>query len=193
METKVRQFTSVIALFALSLGVFPFASALPNQEPQNLNLTAQTPIKIIVSEALPAGVVTSSNNPSQSSVSFSCIGGVAPAQTFVQSQAAVNLNQPADCFKLSVAANYQTQTNLSVQPLLKQAERVVVLPSARISSVYYHHAPASPFQAPVIPASVALMVFSGLAFGAIASKFKKISIHHIKQGLTLQQLQVMRC
>lgn len=194
MQKKVKKFISGLAVLGLSLGFLGMASqdglAMPKFTQAQV-LPAQ--IKIVVTEAKFAGSELTVQAGQASFVSVECQREVSQSG-LVQEQALVNLHQPAGCFTLTPVKNLSSQAKLSVQSWYKIEQRVVVLPSARISSVYYSQAPNQPIfsQAP-IPVSVMLIIFMAAGFGAAASKLKKISFSAIKQVLSLAQLRMLRC
>lgn len=194
MQSKARKFFVSLAVLALGFGSLPAAFAGELSAPeftQRQSLPAQ--IKIVVTEAK---LVGSELNVQAGQASFTLVGcQTAVSQSgLVQDQAVVNLHQPANCFTLTPAKNLASQAKLSVQPLYKIEQRVVALPSAKISSVHYQKAPSPPIfsQAP-LPVFALLMVFMAAGVGIAASKLKKTSFNRIKQALKLEELQMLRC
>lgn len=194
MQSKAKKFFVSLAVLALGFGSLPAAFAGELSAPeftQRQSLPAQ--IKIVVTEAK---LIGSELAVQAGQASFTLVGcQIAVSQAgLVQDQAVVNLHQLANCFTLTPAKNSASQIKLSVQPLYKIEQRVVALPSARISSAHYSQAPSLPIfsQAP-LPVFALLMVFMAAGLGIRASKLKKASLSAIKQALSLEQLQMLRC
>lgn len=188
----------ILIFLALNLALNPaFAFArgsylsAGNQEPAQNNF--QT-VSIIVSQAKPRSQVIMDNIASKIVAGAECDFNIAGNLTFVQNTGALNLNQPASCFGLSIGKQFQPQIKLAVRPLINVQPQVVVLPAAKISSDYYQTAANHPVQSSAaIPASVMLMIFAALGFSIRALKTNKAPLSSIKQALNLQQLQIMRC
>lgn len=194
MKIKVHKIASILLLFGLAQGVFTSAFADQNSPGTNANFVPPASVKIIVSEAAATSAITAFSASNLSLQNFSCAGGQSLEKTLIQDQASLNLNQPADCFSLSPAELIQNQTRLSVKPLAGFQQRIVVLPNARIMSNYYQSSSNTfPQSAGNVIFPAGLAVFAISAFGIIKAKQRKLSFSHIKQSLSLAQLQLMRC
>lgn len=124
-----------------------------------------------------------------------CDNPIVKPTTLVQDQYGVNLNQPADCFNLANVVMAQAQASLAVRPLARANQQIVALPSSKIAGAHYGQPTGLPFKSPgVIPISDALIIIVAMGFiGSFNSKHKKSVVQNIRQALSLEQLQVMRC
>jgi len=86
----MKKFISILLLLASSLGFFTSAFAIQYFENPDINLTFPAPVKIIVSEAVPAAIIIASSDFYQTSQKFSCAGGQYLKKTLIQDRALVN-------------------------------------------------------------------------------------------------------
>lgn len=191
-KLKAKKIFAILGLASLLFGFFNFIHAESVPVRENYFDSGVQTIQIVVTEA-PARVNRLSFFESAASATAVCGFGFVKSNTLVQDQVLFNLNQPGECFDLSVGLLPQAQTSLSVMPLLRHRQKIVVLPAVAISGEYYHTVPVYPAQTPVVPTPQVLAVFFGVILGFKAFNLIKLSFGRVKQTLTLHQLQVMRC
>jgi len=186
---------SLIFSFALGLVLqnqATFGSIIAEQKSVSETLQANLP-QVFVQFVQPKSVsnVVVETNP-QTALSAQCLFSAVPGKDLVQPTAGLNLNQPANCFDLQIAAP-QVRPNLAVTELRQpQTKIVVVVPSAKIQTPSLQNStPTS--QLPVLPLAAA--VFSVAVFELkkyLVSKTLKAA-NSFKVIFSLHQLMVLRC
>ena len=123
-----------------------------------------------------------------------CLGqGANLSSSLVQDQAAINLNEPATCYSLSVNSARAVSENLQVEPLAGPAV-AITLPVASYSAVGLLPAIPSAAQATIPLTGFATLLFFGLF---AEKKFRDVRLQSSETVFSLTpsiyELQVMRC
>jgi hypothetical protein len=121
-----------------------------------------------------------------------CQGGTTNSSGYwVQNADVINLNQPASCFALQLSGR-QSFRLLTVQPLVPQNSKVVVVNAPVLSSGY---AVPKPIQS--IPTTPAIAVVLGAVVMVLLRKLARntrlTAPALMNYNLTTAQLQVFRC
>ncbi len=195
-----KQNTNILAIiiaFSVLLPVFSFVG-------EQTSISLITPkgvttqrVKAVVVNFHPLNTqqVSILQNPKLSKNQLSTCQNGSVSNLLVQNQATVNLNQPSSCFTFSPLVSFERQTiNLTISQsgLFNPQVSVVNLPVSKINALHLKKTGPVPYL-PAVP----LLVFA-LASGIFLSsrRLSLLSLNFlktVKQSLTLQQLQVMRC
>ena len=111
----------------------------------------------------------------------------------VQSQNNINLNQPAECFRLIGILEASPVASLEVKTI--QTEQIIVVARQNyfISKINYQTPVA---QSNAMPFAIPQMLFGSLIIFAVLALQKKLKIRIaclLKKSLTIHQLMVLRC
>jgi hypothetical protein len=192
--TKILILAFVVNLLLPSGSVRAFSvydSNTPAAKPQILNDSYSVQVVKVVALNYPATV---SINQLSTTNSVACTGLLPGNTNLIQNAGELNLNEPADCFNLSLAAPIKiTTVNLAVEPLQKNTEKVSVIGSkTQISSPQFGTG-SIPQQIPVLPIAIFIVAMSGFVSIRRLVKNNLNLINFRKQALTLHQLQMLRC
>lgn len=163
----------------LSHAFLPVSDAISTSAPTSVE------IKVMVKQLDTANV--SMAVPSQSKVAACSL----PANEFGIQGGAINLHQPADCFRVSVAP-VTVAPSIAVATI-QTVTTVRVIRSHAINSEGFHSGTNRQSQVPLTPVVPAVMAIVIIALSVIyrprVQKFSKITFH----SLSLSQLQILRC
>jgi hypothetical protein len=174
----------IIVSLVLPVGVFAAPITGPSRASAPVAVTPQI-VKVVA--AIPRQTVL----PQSSAVS-ACSSAASVSEGLVQNFGAVNLNQPASCFKLVPASKFAALPALAVVSM-RQAAVVVLQNQNRISK--------SPLLAPepqTRDMALPVLVFAASALVVFEEKksVQKAAVRlseYFIQSLTLHQLGILRC
>ena len=190
---KILKNSLIFALFAgLALSNFnawflPFAKAdFSSPAP----VAAGQKVTVVNSASIKATKIRVSGNPV---LATSCRSAVAVSGSLALGAAAVNLNEPADCFSLSLGSA-QSFANLQVKDLAAAPQQIIVkVARAQIASPYLAPMPFAQSN-PVLPLSLFVIVIAyELWDKKAAPQFSLQPKQQIKFTLGLSQLVLLRC
>ncbi len=150
-------------------------------------------IAVLSMPAYAQGIAISSKPNTTNFSTEACSPAISQSGTLVQVQNTFNLNQSAECFRLTGVVKATTLTKLAVEPLKLGRMSVVVMPDVQLVKEHYQFPVSTePTAVPLIP----IMVFVSVIFSAgknFLIKNKTRLTLSLKKSLSLHQLQVMRC
>lgn len=185
---KVSKIISVFALFALVLPTGVFASPQNQTSPAGNPAVFTSQLVRVVEVQTNQIVVPRTAVPEKN---LDCAFNQTRADNSLQNAAAFNLNQPASCFSLTLG-QLAPAPKLAVA-IVRQSAKVIPLSLGRLAESP-SFAPEPYSQSGVLPVAV-FAIFSLILFEEKKSKGRQIisALKHIKSGLSLQQLGVLRC
>ncbi len=124
-----------------------------------------------------------------------CEGVVRQEQNnLVQEQVLVNFNNPANCFSLEIAKTVFARRNLSVVPLYSSFQNTKII--VQVPNLEHPSLSSSPVN-PSVPIMPSVPFVVSAVYFILNRNYLKLKVslflNKIKQGLSLEQLQVFRC
>ncbi len=192
---KISFIFIVVLGLVFSNGRFEYAknnSFVPVKEYSPIPNLIQVKAEVKVSQAQTA----KSQSLAVNTLEKKCVLDLINNPNFLQDASVINLNQPANCFSMSLGKVRAMQA-LKVQPLASSQPQIVVieLPKAVLASQNFN--PTTPFVPfapilPLMPVLALVMVISSLIkinMGFVARTESQKYFHQF----TIHELQVLRC
>lgn len=151
-------------------------------------VSAQVVVNIIQAAPLAAVVSTS-----KKAADISCqSAGLANSQSFIQSQATINFNQPASCYKIGFASPVSAPA-IAVQELARPQVKIVVANMPAQGFNILKHWPASQAEFPALP--LASFILTAIFLFLSDRKLKKINYKPVITYFTPNSFMLcpMRC